>query len=132
MINFESLLYSYNALEPYYNEETLKIHHDILYKGYVDNTNKTEENLRIARNTDDYSNIKCLEKNLSFFGSGAILHKMFFENMCAISNKNPSNKLLEQFTIDFGGFEKFKKQFNNAASNVEASRMVYFSICSRI
>jgi len=39
---------------------------------------------------------------------------------------------LEQFTIDFGGFEKFKKQFNNAASNVEASRMVYFSICSRI
>ena len=76
MLKMISLPYRYDALEPYYDAQTLKIHYEILYKGYVDNTNKTEEKLNLARNTGDFSNIKCLEKDLSFFGSGAILHKM--------------------------------------------------------
>lgn len=53
----------------------MNLHYNILYKGYVDNTNKTEEKLNHARESNDFSNIKCLEKDLSFFGSGAILHE---------------------------------------------------------
>lgn len=64
MLEMIKLPYPLNALEPYYSAQTLDLHYNILYKGYVDNTNKTEKNLENARNTNDFSNIKCLEKNL--------------------------------------------------------------------
>ena len=67
MLKMIELPYPLNALEPYYSKETLDLHYNVLYKGYVDNTNKTEEGLKKARTTRDFSNIKCLEKNLSFF-----------------------------------------------------------------
>ena len=78
MLKMIKLPYPLNALEPYYSKETLDLHYNILYKGYVDNTNKTEEKLQLAREKKDFSNIKCLEKDLSFYGSGAILHELFF------------------------------------------------------
>ena len=81
MIKMKELPYPLDALEPYYNRETLDIHYNILYKGYVDNTNKTQEKLVKARQNSNFENIKCLEKDLIFFGSGVILHELFFENI---------------------------------------------------
>ena len=79
MIKMKELAYPLDALEPYYDRQTLDIHYNILYKGYVDNANKTEEKLAKAREKSNFENIKCLEKDLSFFGSGVILHELFFE-----------------------------------------------------
>lgn len=67
MIKMKELSYPIDALEPYYDKQTLDIHYNILYKGYVDNTNKTQEKLEKARETGSFENIKCLEKDLSFF-----------------------------------------------------------------
>ena len=96
-----------------------------MYKGYVDNTNKTEEKLEQARKNNDFSNIKCLEKDLSFFGSGAILHEMFFKNMGPAVPTEPSIELMESILRDFGSYDNFKNQFNSASSAVEASRLVF-------
>lgn len=115
------LPYPLDALEPYYDREILKIHYETLYTGYVNNTNKTQEKLRKARENNDYENIKCLEKELSFQGSGVILHGLFFENMGPPVPTSPSIKLMEQINKDFGSFEKFKAQFTEAAKVVEAS-----------
>lgn len=52
-----------------------------------------EEKLEQARKNNDFSNIKCLEKDLSFFGSGAILHEMFFENMGPAIPTEPNAEL---------------------------------------
>lgn len=121
MLKMIDLPYPLNALEPYYSKETLDLHYNVLYKGYVDNTNKTEEQLKKSRETNDFSNIKCLEKNLSFFGSGAILHELFFENMGPAIPTSPSVELMEQIINDFESFEKFKEQFTQASTQVEAS-----------
>lgn len=121
MIKKIDLPYPIDALEPYYSKETLLIHFDKLYTGYVDKTNQTEEKLRLARGNNDFSNIKCLEKELSFQGSGAILHQLFFENMGPAIPTSPSVELLEQINKDFGGYEIFKKQMTEAAKVVEAS-----------
>lgn len=121
MIKMIELPYPINALEPYYTMETLDLHYNVLYKGYVDNFNKTEENLKNVRETNNYSNIKCLEKNLSFFGSGAILHELFFMNIGPAIPTSPSVELMNQIIKDFGSFEKFKRQFSEASSQVEAS-----------
>ena len=42
MIKMIDLPYPINALEPYYNRETLAIHYETLYKGYVDKTKHLE------------------------------------------------------------------------------------------
>ena len=122
MIEMIKLPYSLDALEPYYSRETLNLHYNVLYKGYVNKTNDVLTKLEVARSTNDYSNIKCLEKELSFQGSGAILHQLFFENM--ISPKNITSidyQLIQKITNDFGSVENFKKQFAEAAAVVEAS-----------
>ncbi len=121
MLKMIDLPYPLNALETYYTKEMLDLHYNVLYKGYIDNTNKTEEQLAKARETNDFSNIKCLEKNLSFFGSGAILHELFFENMGPAIPTSPSVELMEQIIKDFESFEKFKEQFTAASTQVEAS-----------
>ena len=132
MLKMIELPYPLNALEPYYSKETLDLHYNVLYKGYIDNTNKTEEGLKKARDTRDFSNIKCLEKNLSFFGSGAILHELFFENMGPAIPTSPSTSLMEQIIKDFGSFDNFKAQFEAAATNVEASRLVFVGMGSKM
>lgn len=121
MLKMIDLPYPINALEPYYSAETLELHYKILYKGYIDNTNKTLEQLEKARSTSDFSNIKCLEKNLSFFGSGAILHQLFFENLGPAVPTSPDVGLMERIIKDFGNYDSFKMQFSEAAKAVEAS-----------
>ena len=132
MLKMIELPYPLNALEPYYSSQTLELHYKILYKGYVDNTNKTQEELKRAREQNNFSNIKCLEKNLSFFGSGAILHELFFENMGPAVPTEPNAKLMEQIIKDFGSYDAFKNQFTEASKAVEASRLVYFSMDSKV
>lgn len=68
-----------------------------------------------------FGNIKCLERDLAFYGSGAILHQLFFENMGIPVPTMPSVKLMEQINKDFGSFDKFQNQFIEAAKAVEAS-----------
>ena len=121
MINKINLPYSYDTLEPYYSRETLVIHYETLYAGYVNNTNKTEEKLVDARKNNNFENIKCLEKDLSFYGSGVILHELFFENMGPAIPTNPSINLMEQIRKDFTSYEKFKTQFSASSIAVEAS-----------
>ena len=121
MIKKIDLPYPVNALEPYYSKETLMLHYDVLYTGYVDNTNKTQEKLDKARESNNFENIKCLEKDLSFFGSGAILHELFFENLGPAIPTSPDIKLMEQINKDFGSYDKFKEQFTSSAKVVEAS-----------
>ncbi len=121
MLKMIDLPYPLDALEPYYSRRTLDLHYNVLYKGYVENTNQTEEKLKKAREENNFSNIKCLEKNLSFFGSGAILHELFFQNLGPAIPTEPDIRLMEQIIKDFSSFDKFKMQFIEAAKAVEAS-----------
>ena len=121
MIKKIELPYPLDALEPYYNKETLAIHYETLYTGYVNNANKIEEKLNKARETGNFENIKCLERDLSFHGSGAILHQLFFENMGPAIPTSPCVSLMEQINKDFISYEKFKEQFTESAKVVEAS-----------
>lgn len=132
MLKMIELPYPINALEPYYSTETLDLHYHVLYKGYVDNTNQTEEKLEQARKNNDFTNIKCFEKNLSFFGSGAILHELFFKNMGPALPTEPNVELMERIVKDFGSYDHFKNQFNAASAAVEASRMVLVGLGSKM
>lgn len=120
MFTLPQLPYSYNALEPYYDEETVKIHHDKHHQGYVDGLNKAEAKLKEARESGDFTLIKHWERELAFNGAGHILHTLFWENMSATGSE-PSTQILEKINESFGDIDTFKKQFSAAAAAVEGS-----------
>ena len=116
-----ALAYPYDALEPYYDEETLRLHHGKHHQSYVDGLNKAEVQLVEARNRSDYALIKHWLKEIAFHGSGHILHTLFFENLAPAGQSSPGPKTKSQVEQDFGSFDEFKKMFSAAAAAVEGS-----------
>ena len=116
-----NLPYSYDALEPYYDKETVKLHHDIHHKSYVDGLNNAESKLKESREKADFTTIKHWERELAFHGSGHILHTLFWENMKPGGGESATGALLLCLDKEFGSFDIFKKQFTAAAVAVEGS-----------
>lgn len=75
------LPYSYNALEPYIDQETMRLHHDIHHKSYVDGLNKAEKEMQKARSSNNFDLIKHWEKEAAFHGAGHYLHTIFWNIM---------------------------------------------------
>ncbi|MFT9486910.1 MAG: superoxide dismutase [Tepidibacillus sp.] len=116
-----ALPYDYNALEPHYDEQTVRLHHDIHHKGYVDGLNKALEKLAEARQTGDFALIKHWEREAAFHGSGHYLHSIFWTNLTPNGGGEPTGALAEQIQQDFGSFEAFKKQMAAVTVAVEGS-----------
>jgi len=115
------LPYPYDALEPYCDETTVRLHHEVHHKEYVDGLNRTERKLAKARDEGDFSLIKHWERELAFHGSGHLLHTLFWQNMRPGGGGSAQGSLAERLTKDFKSFENFKKQFTAAAVAVEGS-----------
>ena len=115
------LPYPYDALEPYCDEATVRLHHEVHHKEYVDGLNRTERKLAKARDEGDFSLIKHWERELAFHGSGHLLHTLFWQNMRPGGGGSAQGSLAERLTKDFKSFENFKKQFTAAAVAVEGS-----------
>ena len=118
------LPYAYNALEPAIDEQTMRLHHDLHHKAYVDGLNKAEEMLAKARASSDFSLVKHWEREAAFHGSGHLLHAIFWPNLAPAGQGGggePGGALAARITADFGGFEAFRNHFSAAATQVEAS-----------
>jgi Fe-Mn family superoxide dismutase len=116
------LPYSYEALEPYISREIMTIHHTKHHQAYVTGANAALERLEKQRKGENPENIRGILRDLSFNLSGHKLHAVFWPNM-APSGKGggtAGGKIADQINRDFGSFEAFKKQFADAAKNVEA------------
>lgn len=118
------LPYTYNALEPFIDEETMRIHHLKHHKAYVDKLNSISST---KFNFEINDQAKCNELKLSDSESiiiknnlgGHVNHSLFWEllkpNTKADLNQ-PNAKLFEAITKQFGSFESFKKQFSESAT----------------
>ena len=115
------LPYAYHALEPYIDEQTMRLHHDIHHKSYVDGLNKAEKEMQKARETGDFALIKHWEREAAFHGSGHYLHTIFWQNMKPKGGGEASGPIANEIKTSFGSFDKFKAQFSAAAEKVEGS-----------
>lgn len=113
------LSYPYDALEPYIDETTMRIHHDKHHQAYVDGLNNAELALVKARDEGNYDLIKYWEGELAFNGAGHDLHTLFWEIMNPEGGGKPEGELAEQIIQDYGSFEQFKAHFSAAAEKVE-------------
>ncbi len=115
------LPYDYNALEPYIDEQTMHLHHDIHHKSYVDGLNNAVAKMAEAREKGDFALIKHWEREAAFHGSGHFLHSVFWANMAPKAGGQPSGPIADQIKKDFGSFEGFVKHFSAASTAVEGS-----------
>ena len=118
------LPYAYDALEPYIDEQTMRLHHDKHHLAYVNGLNNALEKLEAARAAGDFGLVKHWSREAAFHGSGHFLHAIFWLNMAAAGKGGggePTGDLAAQIEKDFGGFAKFKAQFTAASNAVEGS-----------
>lgn len=115
------LPYDYDALEPFYDEATVRLHHDKHHAAYVAGQNKAEEMLEQARAQNDFALIQHWQRQLAFHSSGNLLHTIFWTNMGPNAGGEPKGELAERIRTDFGGFDAFKQQFTQAAVTAEGS-----------
>ncbi len=117
------LPYPYDALEPYIDEQTMRLHHDVHHAGYVKGLNRAEEMLAKARESGDFALIKHWEREAAFHGAGHFLHSIFWPNMISPdqAKERPEGELAALIDRDFGSFDAFKAQFIAAATAVEGS-----------
>ncbi|KRL05460.1 superoxide dismutase [Liquorilactobacillus oeni] len=123
-----TLPYSYAALEPYIDEETMHFHHDKHHQTYVDKLNaalKDQPELAIQSITQILGKLDSLPDPIKTAvrnnGGGHANHTLFWENLSPKFDTDPTGALLEQLEKDFGSFEEFKKKFTAAALGVFGS-----------
>jgi Fe-Mn family superoxide dismutase len=125
MQTLPSLPYDYNALEPFIDTATMKVHHDKHHQAYVDNLNKTLEKYPNLQSktieellTGDLpSDIKQAVINN---GGGHFNHSFFWQIMSPKSNE-PKDQFLDAINSTFGSPEKFKEAFTQKAMSVFGS-----------
>jgi Fe-Mn family superoxide dismutase len=118
------LPYAYDALEPHIDKETMTLHHDKHHKAYVDGLNKTLKELDALRSAPGEVNVSALtglQEDLTFNGSGHILHSIFWKTMAPNAGGEPPTQLAEELKKDFGSVEAFRTQFSKAAGGVKGS-----------
>jgi len=114
------LPYDYNALEPLYDEKTLRIHHDKHHAAYVKGLNEALQKLDAARKANDYSTIQGLSLPVAFHGSGHVLHTLFWHSMSPDKPQMPAT-LTDALNESFGSVPSAQSQFAAATKAVEGS-----------
>ena len=117
------LPYAYNALEPYIDEATMRLHHGKHHAAYVAGFNGALKKLEEARAKGDFASVQALSKLAAFHGSGHTMHALFWEILCPKENsvEPTSGALFDALARDFGSIEAFKKHFSESAKAVEGS-----------
>lgn len=131
-----ALPYDYNALEPYIDEATMKIHHDKHHVAYTTNFNKALENHpQLAKKSAEEilgdlnsvpEDIRAAVKN---HGGGHVHHSLFWEIMAPADKAGrPEGELLQALNDTFGSLEKFKEELSQAAMTVFGSGWAWLSV----
>ena len=118
------LPYDYKALEPYLSELQLTLHHDKHHLAYVNGANAIFAKLDKARQENTEIDVKSTLKDLSFHIGGHMLHTTFWNSMAPQGKGGggkPEGPIAEALMKEFGSFERFKKEFSQAAASVEGS-----------
>lgn len=121
------LKYAYNALEPFIDTETINIHYNKHYLGYLKRLN----DLLISLNYDFKLTLKELIQNIEIFpidkrddiiflAGGVINHELYFDSMGPNNNK-PNGKILDKIIERYGSYNNFKEEFTRIAKALVGS-----------
>ena len=121
MFQLEPLPYNYNALDPFIDEETMRIHHDKHHAAYIDNLNKALSDFPDLNS----QSIESLIKNLDTLpekcktavrnhGGGHLNHTFFWNILTPNHGQKPEGELHVALIKTFGSLDDFYTQFESA------------------
>lgn len=109
------LSYDYAALEPHIDAKTMEIHHTKHHQAYVDNLNKAIEGTELeGKSIEEICKTGTDKTPVRNNGGGHWNHTFFWDILTPGGSKEPVGNV-KQAIEDFGGFEKFKEVFTEAA-----------------
>jgi superoxide dismutase, Fe-Mn family len=132
--NVPDLRYPFDALEPFIDAETMRIHHDKHHGAYVTNLNKAVEGSEysswsIEALAKDWSklpeNLKTVVRNN---GGGHYNHSLFWDLMSPGSGGKPTGPLASAIDRDLGGFDAFKAELTKAGLGRFGSGWAWLSL----
>jgi superoxide dismutase, Fe-Mn family len=128
MFQLPKLGYDYISLEPYIDEETMRIHHIKHHQGYTDKFNQALEKYPdwqkkkaeqiIAELHLVPEDIRTKVRN---FGGGYINHSFFWTILKKNNGKQPTDQIYKAITKSFGTVDRFKQEFTDKANSVFGS-----------
>ena len=113
------LPYAYNALEPLYDEQTVRLHHDKHHAAYVTNLNAALEGTEwmdrpiesVLASLDIIPDDKRMAVRNN--GGGHVNHTLFWEIMSPNGGGEPSGALADAIASTFGSLENLKAAVND-------------------
>ena len=124
------LPYAYTALEPHIDAKTMEIHHSKHHNAYVTNLNAA-----IANTDAEKLSIEEICKNISKYpmpvrnnGGGHFNHSLFWSVMAPNAGGAPTGDLAAAINTAFTSFDKFKEEFNKAATTRFGSGWAWLSV----
>src|SRR5258708_5097329 len=134
MFTLPDLPYKYNALEPFIDEETMKIHHDKHHQAYVDKLNTALENhtdLQSMKIEELLMDIKKVPDEIRQAvinqGGGHFNHSFWWEILSTGGSKEPTGKIKEEIEKVWATFDKFKEEFTKNATTLFGSGWTYLA-----
>lgn len=128
MYNRLILDYDYNSMEPIIDGETMYIHYNKHYLGYLDKLNSLLEssnyNYKYSKEElADKIDIFPIDKrgDILYNLGGVINHEIYFTSISNRGNIYPRGKLAEDINTYFGSYDNFKKEFKESANNLKGS-----------
>ena len=125
-IGIEKLPYTYSALDRFINKETMDVHYNKHYKGYVDKLNKA-----ISKRRGGDKELEEIVKDISKYNKkirdnagGAFNHALFWK-MLSPEQQKCSGDIYDKITIDFGSYRDFKSKFEEVAKKRFGSGWVW-------
>jgi len=119
-----ALQFKYNALEPYIDSTTMRIHHDFHHATYAANLNKALEKYPELYKKDIVeliTNLKELPADIQTAvrnnGGGFYNHSFFWTMLAPAGTANMSPELEKILVKNFGSIDAFKAEFEKAAVN---------------
>jgi len=121
-----NLPYTYNALEPFIDEQTMKIHHTKHHQTYVDKLNvalEIHKELKSIPIEDLLKNPDKIPEDIRTavinHGGGHANHSFFWPILK--KGVKPKGEILQAIENKFGSWQKFKEQFSDAAAKLFGS-----------
>lgn len=132
------LKFDYAALEPWIDARTLRLHHDVHHRVYVENLNaalakcpelRVHATLWLLQNLDSVP--EDIRSAVHHNAGGHANHRMFWRSMKPVAVNEPAREpggaLAAAINRDFGSFEAFKTCFEEAGAGVFGSGWVWLA-----
>lgn len=116
-LQFDSLPYAFDALEPYIDAKTMEIHYTRHHRGYFDNLQKAMQDSSLKTKTlpQLFAKTSTLAPSVRNNAGGHYNHTLFWKVMSPQGGGAPEGALAEKINATFGSFDKFKEEFKKAA-----------------